>query len=107
MNNEIVVSQGFNGHYPIPIGKDIAIVTIKFWHNYFEYTYKFQLLVNSEDETWQDEYVDPITNKPILNKIKDILNLLSIVEFTDEEIKNSRVDFEYLEEIPYIYFYTK
>lgn len=106
MKDEIVVSTGLNGHYPIPIGKDIAIVTINLWHNYFEYTYKFQLLVNAQDDTWQDEYVDA-TNKPILKKFKDILKLLSVTEFTDEDINDAKVDFEYLEEIPYIYFYNK
>ena len=100
-NKVEVMDFGLNGHYPIPLEKDIVIVQVSI--PCYEVgdevcTYLFQILVPRDDTSWKSDYANSDgvpTEYP-----REVINQISGTEYDKEVYDKSEVSFTYLEDIP-------
>ena len=100
-NKVEVMGFGSNGHYPIPLEKDIVIVQVSV--PYYEVgdevcTYLFQTLVPKNDTSWKSDYVN--SDGTLTEYTREVINKISGTEYAKEVYDKSEVSFTYLEDIP-------
>ena len=100
-NKVEVMDYGSNGHYLIPLEKDIVIVQVSI--PCYELsdeicTYLFQILVRKNDTSWKSDYANSDGTPTIY--AREVINQISGTEYSDEVYDNSEVLFTYLEDIP-------
>lgn len=100
-NKVEVMDYGSNGHYLIPLEKDIVIVQVSI--PCYELsdeicTYLFQILVLKDDTSWKSDYAN--SDGIPTEYTREVINQISGTEYNDEVYDNSEVLFTYLEDIP-------
>lgn len=100
-NKVEVLDYGSNGHYPIPLEKDIVIVQVSV--PCYEladevYTYLFQILVLKDDNSWKSDYVN--SDGTPTEYTREVINQISGTEYDKEVYDKTEVAFTYLEDIP-------
>lgn len=100
-NKVEVMDFGSNGHYLIPLEKDIVIVQVSV--PCYEVgdevcTYLFQILVPKDDTSWKSDYVN--SDGVPTEYTREVINQISGTEYDKEVYDKSEVSFTYLEDIP-------
>lgn len=100
-NKVEVMGFGSNGHYPIPLEKDIVIVQVSV--PCYEVgdevcTYLFQILVSKDDTSWKSDYVN--SDGTPTEYTREVINKISGTEYDEEVYGKSEMTFTYLEDIP-------
>ena len=106
-NKVEVMDFGSNGHYPIPLEKDIVIVhvSIPCYEMSDEVcTYLFQILVLKNDISWKFDYIN-FDNTPT-EYTREVINKISGVKYDKEIYDKSEVSFTYLEDIPNVRYHN-
>ena len=99
-NKVEVMSFGSNGHYPIPLEKDIVIVQVSvpcYEVDDEVCTYLFQTLVPKDDTSWKSDYAN-LDGTPT-EYTREVINKISGTEYDKEVYDKSEVSFAYLEDI--------
>ena len=99
-NKVEVMDFGSNGHYPIPLEKDIVIVQVSV--PCYEVgdevcTYLFQILVLKNDTSWKSDYAN--SDGTPTEYTREVINQISRTEYDKEVYDKSEVSFTYLEDI--------
>lgn len=100
-NKVEVLDFGSNGHYSIPLEKDIVIVQVSV--PCYELgdevcTYLFQILVLKDDTSWKSDYVN--SDGTPTEYTREVINQISGTEYDKEVYDKAEVAFTYLEDIP-------
>lgn len=100
-NKVEVLDYGSNGHYPIPLEKDIVIVQVSV--PCYELadevcTYLFQILVLKDDTSWKSDYVN--SDGTPTEYTREVINQISGTEYDKEVYDKTEAAFTYLEDIP-------
>lgn len=99
-NKVEVMDFGLNGHYPIPLEKDIVIVQVSV--PCYEVgdevcTYLFQIFVLKDNTSWKSDYVNP--DGTPTEYTREVINQISGTEYDKEVYDKSEVSFTYLGDI--------
>lgn len=100
-NKVEVLDYGSNGHYPIPLEKDIVIVQVSvpcYELSDETCTYLFQILVWKNDTSWKSNYVNSDGTPSLYTR--EVINQISGTEYDKEVYDKAEVSFTYLEDIP-------
>lgn len=100
-NKVEVMDFGSNGHYLIPLEKDIVIVQVSV--PCYEVgdevcTYLFQILILKDDTSWKSDYVNQDGTPSLYTR--EVINQISGTEYDKEVYDKTEVSFTYLEDIP-------
>lgn len=104
-NKVEVMNYGSNGHYPIPLEKDIVIVQVSvpcYGMSNEVCTYLFQILVLKDDTSWKSDYVN--SDGIPTEYTKEVINQISGTEYGKEVYDKTEVSFTYLEDIPNVIY---
>ena len=106
-NKVEVMDFGLNGHYPIPLEKDIVIVHVSvpcYEMSDEVCTYLFQILVLKNDISWKFDYINS-DNTPT-EYTREVINKISGVKYDKEIYDKAEVQFIYLEDIPNVRYHN-
>lgn len=100
-NKVEVMDYGSNGHYSIPLEKDIVIVQVSV--PCYEVgdevcTYLFQILVLKDNTSWKSDYAN--SDGTPTEYTRKVINQISGTEYDKEVYDKAEVSFTYLEDIP-------
>ena len=103
-NKVEVMGFGSNGHYPIPLEKDIVIVQVSV--PCYEVgdevcTYLFQILVPKDDTYWKSDYANS-DGTPTVEFANWIIENHPEFNISDVLDKDSRIYFEFVDSLPAI-----